>query len=58
MTEAVAARVRRYIPDGSDQDLHRLVSIPYASAQMARDAFRSLGVQEGWSAKPYHHPVP
>jgi ubiquinone/menaquinone biosynthesis C-methylase UbiE len=50
MTEAIAARVRRYILDGSDQDLRRLVSISQASAQMARDAFRRLGVQEGWSA--------
>jgi SAM-dependent methyltransferase len=50
MTEAVAARVRRYILDGSDQDLRRLVSISQASTQMARDAFGRLGVQEGWSA--------
>jgi len=50
MTEAVAARVRRYVLDGSDQDLRRLVSISQASTQMARDAFGRIGVQEGWSA--------
>lgn len=50
MAEAVAERVRRYILDGTDQDLRRLLSISEVSAEMARAAFRRLGVQEGWNA--------
>ena len=43
-------RARRYILDGADQDLRRLVSISQESAEMARRAFCRVGVQEGWSA--------
>jgi ubiquinone/menaquinone biosynthesis C-methylase UbiE len=50
MAEALAERVRRYILDGTDQDLRRLLSIAEVSAEMARAAFRRLGVQEGWNA--------
>src|SRR5689334_25051630 len=50
MVGAVDERVRRYILDGTDQDLRRLVSISQVSAEMARTAFRRAGVQEGWSA--------
>ncbi len=50
MAEAVAERVRRYILDGTDQDLRRLLSISEVAAEMARAAFRRLGVQEGWNA--------
>ena len=50
MTEAVTERVRRYILDGTDQDLGRLLSIAEVSAEMARTAFRRLGVQQGWNA--------
>ena len=50
MAEAVAERVRRYIFDGTDQDLRRLLSISELSAEIARAAFRRVGLQEGWSA--------
>ena len=38
MAEAVAERVRRYIFDGTDQDLRRLLGISELSAEMARAA--------------------
>ena len=47
MAEAVAERVRRYIFDGTDQDLRRLLSISELSAEMARAAFRRVGLQAG-----------
>ena len=50
MAEAVIERVRRYILDGTDQDLRRLLSIAELSAEMARTAFRRLGAQGGWNA--------
>lgn len=50
MTEAVTGRVRRYILEGTDQDLRRLLSIAEISAEMARTAFRRLGVKQGWNA--------
>ena len=50
MAEAVAERVRRYILDGTDQDLRRLLSISQAATEMAHAAFRRVGVQQGWHA--------
>jgi len=50
MAEAIAERVKRYVLDGTDRDLRRLLSISQESAEMARSAFRRVGVQEGWSA--------
>lgn len=50
MPEAVAERIRRYILDGSNQDLRRLLRIAEVSAEMARTAFGRLGVQQGWKA--------
>jgi SAM-dependent methyltransferase len=50
MAEAVADRVRRYILDGSDEDLRRLLRIAEMSGEMARAAFGRLGVQQGWTA--------
>ena len=50
MAEVVAERVRRYIFDGTDQDLRRLLSISELSAEMARAAFRRVGLQPGWNA--------
>jgi hypothetical protein len=57
MAEAVAERVRRYILDGTDQDLQRLLSISELSAEMARTAFsravvgrdRRLRAQAGYA---------
>jgi SAM-dependent methyltransferase len=50
MAEAIAERVRRYILDGSDEDLRRLLSLAEVSEEMARSAFRRVGMQEGWHA--------
>ena len=56
MAEAVAERVKRYVFDGTDQDLRRLLRISELSAEMARAAFRRAGLQEGWSAIGAEHP--
>jgi ubiquinone/menaquinone biosynthesis C-methylase UbiE len=50
MAEAIAERIRRYILDGSDEDLRRLLSIAETTQEMARSAFRRVGMQEGWHA--------
>ena len=50
MAEVIAERVRRYILDGSDEDLRRLLGIAEVSGEMARAAFRRVGMQEGWKA--------
>jgi ubiquinone/menaquinone biosynthesis C-methylase UbiE len=50
MAEAVKERVRRYILDGTDQDLRRLLSIAELSAEKARSAFGRLGARQGWNA--------
>ena len=50
MAEAIAERVRRYILDGSDEDLRRLLGLAETTQGMARSAFRRVGVQEGWHA--------
>ena len=50
MAEAIAERVRRYILDGSDQDLRRLLGIAETTREMTRSAFRRVGMQEGWHA--------
>ena len=47
MADAVADLVRRYILDGSDQDLRRLLSVAQVSAEMARAAFARVGVHAG-----------
>jgi len=48
MAEAIAERVRRYILDGSDADLRRLLGIAETTQEMARSAFRRVGMREGW----------
>jgi ubiquinone/menaquinone biosynthesis C-methylase UbiE len=50
MAEAIAERVKRYILDGSDEDLRRLLSIAETTREMARSAFRRVGMQKGWHA--------
>ena len=50
MAEAIAERVRRYILDGSDEDLRRLLGVAESTREMARSAFRRVGMQEGWHA--------
>jgi SAM-dependent methyltransferase len=46
----ITERVQRYMLDGSDEDLRRLLGISQLSAEMARVAFRRVGIQEGWRA--------
>ena len=48
MAEVIAERVRRYILDGSDEDLRRLLGVAESTREMARSAFRRVGMQEGW----------
>jgi len=48
MAEAIAERVRRYILDGSDEDLRRLLSLAESTREMARSAFHRVGMGEGW----------
>jgi ubiquinone/menaquinone biosynthesis C-methylase UbiE len=50
LAEAIADRVRRYILDGSDEDLRRLLGVADATRELARSAFRRVGMQEGWRA--------
>jgi len=50
MAEAIAERVRRYILDGSDEDLRRLLGVAETTQEMARSAFRRVGIQAGWHA--------
>src|SRR5215475_6517479 len=50
MGEAIAERVRRYILDGGDEDLRRLLTLAEATREMARSAFRRVGMQPGWHA--------
>jgi precorrin-6B methylase 2 len=50
LAEAIADRVRRYILDGSDEDLRRLLGVADATQELARPAFRRVGMQEGWRA--------
>jgi SAM-dependent methyltransferase len=50
MTKATAEQVGRYILDGSDEDLRRLLSISAVTAEMARRAFGRVGIREGWAA--------
>ena len=48
MAEAIAERVRRYILDGGDEDLRRLLGVAESAAELARSAFRRAGLREGW----------
>jgi ubiquinone/menaquinone biosynthesis C-methylase UbiE len=50
MAEAIAERVRRYILDGNDEDLRRLLGVAETAREMARSAFRRVGMQTGWHA--------
>ena len=49
MADATAEQVRRYILDGSDEDLRRLMSLSESFAEHARRAFRRVGVGPGWT---------
>ena len=48
MAEAIGERVRRYILDGDDEDLRRLLGVAEATREMARSAFGRVGMRDGW----------
>jgi hypothetical protein len=43
MADVTADRIRRYVLDGSDEDLRRLLSLSESFAEHARRAFRRVG---------------
>jgi ubiquinone/menaquinone biosynthesis C-methylase UbiE len=45
----VEERIRRYILEGSNEDLRRLLSISQVAAETARAALRRVGIREGWN---------
>jgi SAM-dependent methyltransferase len=46
----ISERVQRYILDGSDEDLRRLLRLAQLSEDAARTAFRRVGARDGWTA--------
>jgi SAM-dependent methyltransferase len=48
MAETIAERISRYVLDGSDHDLQRLLRISEVLAEPVRAALRKVGVGEGW----------
>jgi len=50
MTDATADRVQRYLLEGSDEELRRLLGVAETTAGAARRAFTRAGVSPGWSA--------
>jgi threonine dehydrogenase-like Zn-dependent dehydrogenase len=48
MTETVGQRVQRYLLDGSDDDLKRLLAISELMAEPTRTALRRCGIGAGW----------
>jgi SAM-dependent methyltransferase len=48
MSETIGERIRRYVLDGSDEDLQRLLNIAELSAEPTRTAFRKIGIKPGW----------
>jgi SAM-dependent methyltransferase len=50
VAETITDRMRRYILDGGDADLRRLLSVSEQTAEMARHALRNAGVGPGYSA--------
>jgi hypothetical protein len=50
VAEVIGKRVQRNILDGSDEDLRRLLGISQTSGEMARSAFRQVGMRQGWKA--------
>jgi ubiquinone/menaquinone biosynthesis C-methylase UbiE len=49
MADTTADQVRRYILDGSDDDLRRLLSLSESFAEHARRALRRVGTGRGWT---------
>ena len=49
MTQRAGDRVQRYLLDGSDEDLKRLLGLAEAHGEMARTALRRSGIAPGWN---------
>jgi SAM-dependent methyltransferase len=49
VTETAGDRVRRYLLDGGDEDLRRLLGISEVHAEMARTALGRAGIAPGWN---------
>jgi SAM-dependent methyltransferase len=50
VTQEVTGAIARYVLDGSDDDLKRLLQISEVTAEFARVALDRVGVQHGWRA--------
>jgi SAM-dependent methyltransferase len=50
VTDSVGDRVHRYLLDGGDADLRRLLTISQVLAEPARTALRRSGIAPGWTA--------
>ena len=50
MPEGIAATIERYVLNGTDEDLKRLLKISELVAEFARTAIQRAGVRPGWSA--------
>jgi precorrin-6B methylase 2 len=50
VTKGVTGAVARYVLDGSDDDLKRLLKISELTAEFARVALDGVGVEHGWRA--------
>ncbi len=50
MTEAIEGRVSRYILEGDDADLRRLLAFSEVTSAPARRAFSRIGLSDGWAA--------
>lgn len=50
MTKTTAEPAGRYVLDGSDEDLRRLLTISEVTAETARRAFGRVGICAGWTA--------
>jgi SAM-dependent methyltransferase len=48
MSETIGERIGRYVLDGSNEDLQRLLKLAELSAEPTRTALHKLGVQPGW----------
>ena len=49
MTQRAGDRVQRYLLDGGDEDLKRLLGLAEAHGEMARTALRRSGIAPGWN---------
>ena len=49
MTDTAGDRAQRYLLDGGDEDLQRLLVISEAQAEMTRTALRRSGIEPGWT---------